>query len=212
MPSLGLLVLIGSDPNRPAYMVEDDRGLRKGAGEIGKLGELGMVEPSLEGKPKRCQTGKAGAPGGIEHLSLQRIGASPGQHLVLIPGDGVPDAAKAAISGRDLGLQHARDPVTQSQIGMTDDGAAQPGRTVLAAGAHRRRPIDELGFTDEFHLDRPVDAVHRATFDKNGLADVVPAAGIGEQFVDQKTVPRAVPQMMVGIDDLQPRLDDLLLP
>jgi hypothetical protein len=30
-------------------MVEDDRGLRVGAGEVGKLGELGMVKPGLEG-------------------------------------------------------------------------------------------------------------------------------------------------------------------
>src|SRR6516225_926974 len=95
---------------------------------------------------------------------------------------------------------------------MTDDTATQPCRSVLAAGAHRRRPVDELGFTDRLHLDRAVGAVHRTALDKNGLGDVLAAAGVGEQFVDQKTVPRAVPQMMVGIDDLQPRLEDLLPP
>jgi len=30
--------------------------------------------------------------------------------------------------------------------------------------------------------------------------------------VKEKTVPWAIPQMMMGIDNLQPRLDDLLLP
>jgi hypothetical protein len=94
------------------------------------------------------------------------------------------DAAKATVAGSDLGLQHPRDPVTQSQIGMTDDAAAEPRRPVLAAGAHRRRPIDELGFADGLHFDRAVSAVDRAALDKNGLSDVVAAAGIGEQLVD----------------------------
>jgi len=39
----------------------------------------------------------------------------------------------------------------------------------------------------------------------------VPAAGVGEQFGKEKAVPGAIPEMMVGIDNLQPRLDDLLL-
>ena len=122
------------------------------------------------------------------------------------------NAAKAAVPGGDLGLQHARDPLTQSQIGMTDDTAAKPRWPVLAAGTHRRRPVDELGLADGLHFDRAVGAVHRAALDKNGLGDLVAAAGVGEQFANQKTVPGAVPQMMVGIDDLQPRFDDLLLP
>ena len=122
------------------------------------------------------------------------------------------DASKSAVAGGDLGLQHARDRVTQPQICMTDDAAAQPRRAVLPAGAHRRCPVDKLGFADRLHLDRAIGAVHRAALDKNGLGDVVTAAGVGEQLLDQKTVPGAVPQMVVGIDDLQPRFDDLLLP
>ena len=122
------------------------------------------------------------------------------------------NAAKATVAGRNLRLQHARDPVTQSQIGMTDDAAAKPRRPVLAAGTHRRRPVDEFRLADGLHFDWAVGAVHRTALDKNGLSDVVAAIGVGEQFAEQKTVPGAVPQMMVGIDDLQPRFDDLLLP
>jgi hypothetical protein len=58
------------------------------------------------------------------------------------------DAAKAAVPGGDLGLQHFRDPVPEPQIGMADDSMAEPHRPVLAARAHRCRPIDELGFSD----------------------------------------------------------------
>src|SRR6516225_10632055 len=95
---------------------------------------------------------------------------------------------------------------------MTDDAATEPRRPILAARAHRRRPVDELGLANGLHLDRAVGAVHRAALDKNRLGYVVATASVGEQLVDQKTVPEAVPQVMVGIDDLQPRLDDLLLP
>ena len=43
--------------------------------EDAELGELGVIEPSLECEVKRRQTCKTGAPGRIEHLSLWRIGA-----------------------------------------------------------------------------------------------------------------------------------------
>ena len=37
------------------------------------------------------------------------------------------------------------------------------------------------------------------------------AAGIGEQLVEQIAVPAAIPQMMMRIDDLERRLEDLVL-
>jgi hypothetical protein len=193
-------------------MVEDDLGLRVGAGEVGKIGELGMVKPGLEGEVERRQPRKAGAPGRVEHLPLDRIGARLGERVARIPGDRMPDAAKAPVPGRDLGLQNPRNPVANPQIGMPDDSRAEPGRPVLAARAHRRRPVDELGFAHGLHLDRAIGAVHRAALDENGLGDFVAAADVGEQLIKQKPVPRVVPQVMVGIDDLQPWLDDFLLP
>ena len=62
-------------------MVEDDLGLRVGAGEVGKIGELGMVKPGLEGEVERRQPRKAGAPGRVEHLPLDRIGARLGERV-----------------------------------------------------------------------------------------------------------------------------------
>jgi len=44
------------------------------------------------------------------------------------------------------------------------------------------------------------------------LRDVVTAAGIGEQLVEQVPVSVAVPQMMVRIDDLERRVQDFLFP
>jgi hypothetical protein len=122
------------------------------------------------------------------------------------------DTAKATVPGGDLSLQHARNSVAEPQVGVPDDAAAQTRRPVLTAGAHRPRPIDEFGLAEGLHLGRAVGAIHRAAFDKNGLGDVVAAARVGEQFAEEKPVPGAIPQMMVGIDDFQPGLDDLLLP
>ena len=102
------------------------------------------------------------------------------------------NTAKAAVAGGDLRFQHARDRITQPQIGMTNDTAAQPRRPILTAGTHRRCPVDELGFSDGLHLGRAIGAVHRPALDKNCLGDVVAAIGVGEQLVDQKTVARAV--------------------
>jgi hypothetical protein len=90
------------------------------------------------------------------------------------------DTAKAAISGGDLRLQHARDPVAEPHIGMADNAGAEPRRPVTAARAHCRRPVNELGLPDGLQLDRPLGAIHRATLDKNGLRDVVTATGVGE--------------------------------
>ena len=125
-----------------------------------------MVKPGLEGEVQGRQTSKTGPPGGIEHLAVERIGAPSGQHIAGIPGDGMANAAKATVASRNLRLQHARDPVTQSQIGVTDDAAAQPRWPILAAGTHRRRPVDKFRLADGLHFDWAVGAVHRTALDK----------------------------------------------
>src|SRR6516165_3942550 len=122
------------------------------------------------------------------------------------------DAAEAAVAGSDLRLQHARHAVAEAQVGVPDNARTQPALPELSASAHRRRAVDEFDFADRLHLRRPVGAVHRAAFDEDALRDVVTTAGVGEQLVEQVTVPVAVPQMMVRIDDLERRLQDFLLP
>jgi hypothetical protein len=118
------------------------------------------------------------------------------------------DAAEATVAGSDLRFQHARHAVAEAQVGVPDNAGAQPTLPKLSARAHRRRAVDEFDFADRPHFRRPVGAVHRAAFDKDALRDVVTAAGIGEQLVEQVTVPAAIPQMMVRIDDLERRLQD----
>ena len=121
------------------------------------------------------------------------------------------DAAEAAVAGGDLRLQHAGDAIAEAQIGVADDAGAKPAFAVAAARAHRRGAVDEFDLADRLHLGRAIGAVHRAAFDKDAVDDVVTAAGIGEQLVEQVAMPVAIPQMMMRIDDLERRLQDLLL-
>jgi len=170
-------------------MVEDDRRLREGARQIRQLHQLRVVQPRLEGQVERRQPRKSDAPGRIGHLALRRVGAPAREHLARIPDHRMADAPEAAVTGGDLRLQHARDAVAEAQIGVSDDAGTQPALAVAAAGAHRRCTVDEFDFADRLHLGRAVGAVHLAAFDKDALDDVVTAAGIGEQLVEQVAVP-----------------------
>ena len=122
------------------------------------------------------------------------------------------DATEPAVASSDLGFQNARDPVPEPQIGVPDDASAQPALAVASAGAHRRGTVDELDLADRLHLDRPVGAVHRTAFDKDAVRDVVAAARVGEQLVEEVAVPVPLPQVMMRIDDLERWLQDLLFP
>ena len=106
-------MLVRPDAEWPADVVEDDRGLRIGSGEVGQVGELGMVQPGLKGEAERCQPCKAGPPGRIKHLAPDGVSARPRERVARVPGDRMPNAAKAAVSGRDLGFQHPCDPVAK---------------------------------------------------------------------------------------------------
>jgi hypothetical protein len=84
-------------------------------------------------------------------------------------------------------------------------------RAVTAACAHRGDAGDELGLADWAQLDRPVGAIHRAAFLKDGGDDVVAGVEVGEQFRQQIGPAAAVPQMMMRINDRQLRFEDRFL-
>src|SRR5205814_9466388 len=113
---------------------------------------------------------------------------------------------------RDVLLEDSFGPAADPQIDIADDAGAAAGRPVFARRAHRRDAVDELGLAERLLLVRPVGAVHLAAFLETGRDDVVPAADIFEQILEQVSVTGPVPQMMVRIDDRQIRLEDLLAP
>jgi uncharacterized protein YhdP len=50
---------VGADADRAADMVEHDRRLREGTGEIGEFAELGEIHPGVKAEAERVQPGKA---------------------------------------------------------------------------------------------------------------------------------------------------------
>lgn len=190
-------------------MIEDDRGVGEGAGEIDRVRQLRMILPGFEAETERGQLGKPLAELGFAHQMRQHHARREFlDRLVLVPRHAVADAAEAPAAGPDLGFQNLAHLGAEGQVGMADDPLGDPARAVPAGRAHRRNAVDELDLADRGHLGRAILAVHRPAFEKDRGNDVVAAADVGQQF-GQQVAPalRCVPEMMVRIDDRQIRLD-----
>ena len=107
-------------------------------------------------------------------------------------------------------LEDALGPAADAQIDIADDPGDATRLAVFPRRAHRRDAVDEFGLAERFLLLRPVGAVHLAAFLEAGRDDVVAAADVFEQVLEQVAVAGPVPQMMVRIDDRQIGLEDLL--
>ena len=188
-------------------MPHDDRGRRKGARQIDDIGELWMIEPGIEAEPKRRQPFEPGAE--IRPLIQMRpgIGAAVADDRALIPAGGMAHPAKAAATGPQMRQQDGLDRVAEGQIGIADDTGRDAGRTVIPRGAHRGDAGDKLGLADGPEFGGAALAVHRAAFEEDGCDDVVAGVEVGEQLVEEIAVIAALPQMMVGIDDRQIRVE-----
>src|SRR5438046_8467024 len=110
------------------------------------------------------------------------------------------NAAEAVAAGTNMRRQDRLDSAAQGQIRLSVDAGADLGLAVSAAGAHGRDAVDELGLPDRPHLHRPTGAVHRARLDERGRDDVVAAARVVAQFVEQIAPAGPVPQVMVRIN------------
>ena len=62
-------------------------------------------------------------------------------------------------------------------------------------------PATNVRLAERAQFGRPVGAIHLAAFEKHRGADVVAAAQILDQVVQQIAVARPVPQMVVRVDD-----------
>ena len=120
------------------------------------------------------------------------------------------DAAEAPVAGGDLGAQHILHGGAQGQVREAHDAGAGPRLPVTPRRAHRRSAVDELDLAYRGLRRRPAGPVHRGAFHEHRRADIVPAAGVLQQFVQQVAVEGVVPKVMVRIDDRQVRLQDLL--
>ncbi|HXT08799.1 MAG TPA: hypothetical protein VN715_17915 [Roseiarcus sp.] len=109
--------------------------------------------------------------------------------------------ATEAPAGAQVGLQQGIDALAEVEIGEADDPRAHPRRSMEVAGAHRSDAVDELRLA--------VGAIHRVALGVDRGADVVAAADVLENLVEQ-IARTAIPEMMMRIDDRQLGSDNLL--
>src|SRR5690348_16154943 len=101
-----------------------------------------------------------------------------------------------AVASADMSLEHWFNPLTQGQVGVTHDSGGNPRPSVRAAIAHGGNAGDELSLADRTHLLWAGRAIHRVALQKYCRHDIVPAAQVGEQFVQQVTLIGPLPKVM----------------
>src|SRR6516225_5157465 len=102
-----------------------------------------------------------------------------------MPGRAVADALEAAAGAGDMLFEHALGARADPQIDIADDAGTAARGPVFARCAHRRDAVDEFGLAERLLLLRPVGPVHLPAFLEAGRDDVVPAADILEQILEQ---------------------------
>src|SRR5215472_5153064 len=203
---------VRADRERTADMVDDDLGLREGSGEADDVAELRVEGPGLEAEVQRRQRREALTEAAVEVEAFAGAGGEHAQRGIAVPGRAVADTAEAPARGDDMLLQNALGAAAdRTQIDIADDPGAVLGRAVFAAFAHRRYAGDKGRLAERTGLRRAVGAVHLAAFEKDRGADVVAAGGVFDQVVQQIAVARAVPQMVVRVDNRPIGLERLFL-
>ena len=61
------MAAIGADAKHAADMVEDDRGVGEGTGEVDRIRQLRVILPGFEAEAERSELGKALAEFGVAH-------------------------------------------------------------------------------------------------------------------------------------------------
>ena len=204
-----------------------------GLGEVDQLGQLRLQQPGVERETEAGEPGVALAER-IGQVKPSRCARERAQHVGIgVPRAAVADAAES-VGDLQVRLQHLVDPFAEGAVGVADDAGAGAHIAVDAARRHGRDAVDELGLAHRLHVLGPVGPIHRPALHEDGGDDVVAAAQVGEQLLQQvtrRTRPNpgeavgvcrkvgchwrapasTVPQMMVRIDDRQFGLEDRFL-
>ena len=169
-----------------------------------------MEDPGIERQAEREQALQAGTELGAAMHARPLGDVAVADHRIVVPGGAEADALEAPAAGGDLGLEHRRHAIAESEVGVADDAGADAGRAVVAAGAHCRHACSELDLADRLHLHRPLRAIHGAAFLEDGRHHLVAGVGVGQEVVEQIAIARHVPEMMMGVDDLELGIEDRL--
>ena len=126
---------------------------------------------------------------------------NPDRRRVFVPYRDIANALEPITARADMRLEHRLHARPEPKLGPADDARAKPRRSVQPARALRSDAVDELGLADRAQLFRPVGAIHGMAVDRDCRDDIVPAAGIGEQFWEKILPVIERPHMMMRVDD-----------
>ena len=214
-------------------MVEHDRLIGKGAGEIEDIAELRFEHPGIEAQPEPRIGGEARSERVGAIKAFRRVEGRAEHVGVRIPGGGMADALEAAIPGGDQRLDHRSDRIAQCEVRMSHDPCAGAILAVESARTLRRHPIRVFDFADRLHRSVAIGGVIGPAFHEDGRKDAMRgrirrSADIRPESIEivigrarnrlEKRMPRTweggeqgpqIPQMVMGIDDRQIGFDYL---
>ena len=206
-------------------MVDDDLRVREGAGQIDEVVQLRLQEPGVEGQAQGCQLGEALAEPGVPVKAGGTSRQRPQDRRVCVRGSRVAYAPEPR-AGRHVRLEYTPCPGTEGQVRMAHDRRAGPEIAVDPARRHGGDAIDELGLAHGPEGWLSAAPVHGATLHVDRRDDLVPAGHVRQQFVEEvagreaghglegvgwrrqvgATGARPVPEMVMGINDRQVRI------
>ncbi len=192
-------------------MVQDDGRLGEPPRQVGQFGDLRVIDPGIERQTQRRQLREAFTEGRIGHHVGRRRRQRCAGGRIGVPHRRKADAAKAPATSAQMRLEHGLDLAAQQQVGVADDAGGHPARPVRAAGAEGCRAVDELGLAHRAQRGRGVLVVHGVGLDRDGGANVVAGGQVAQHVLHEVAVAGVIPQVVVGVDDRQLGLEDLLL-
>ena len=108
-----------------------------------------------------------------------------------------------AAAGRQERFQHRLNRRAQHEVGVAHDSRGHLRGAVLPAGALGGDALDELDLAHRAQLLRSPGAVHGVALDEHRLGDVVASRQVLGELVQQETVARPVPEVVVRVADGQ---------
>ncbi len=191
---------VGADAEGTADVIEDDGGAWELPRQIDHSRKLMVVQPGVEAHSQGLELGESLAEGGIEVEILRRVGVRVAHLRTVVEAGGMTNAAKP-LACRQVGLENLPNGGAL-EIGIPDDAVGD--RVSL-----RRRlvglTLDELGFTDRSQRLGSFSSVLRPTFDEDRAHDSMSAGKVVQEVALKVGPVGKVPQMMVGIEDLEAR-------
>src|SRR5690606_29625077 len=149
-PTLEMLperAAIAGDVERRAAMVEHDRLIGKGAGEMKHVAKLRLEHPGVEGQPALAELGHPVAKGCVAIEAFGRVEGRAEHVRIGVPGGLMTHADEAGRRGLQ-GVEHFARRRTQPEVRMADDRRTGAVGAIKTACPLRGDAIDELDFAD----------------------------------------------------------------